>query len=123
MSQGSSGPPRSGLIRAGHKYLTGRRKTAMLHRIAQYKLGDFIKECAAKFDDAIKAAVRGNTGPLCEFLCSDIPLSSDDRLTLAKLLRRRLAAKKRGRPHGSADLSKRARMKQYLVYLVRQSED
>jgi hypothetical protein len=122
MSRGSSGPPRSGLIQGGHEY-TEARKKYLRQRIAQYKLDDFMKHCAAKFDAAIKAAVRGNIEPLCELLCSDIPLSSDDRLTLAKLLRRRLSAKKRGRPRGSADLSKQAQTKQFLVYLVRQSED
>jgi hypothetical protein len=95
----------------------------MLQRIARYKFADFKKDCAAKFDDAIKAALRGNIEPLCEILCSDIPLSWDDRLTLAKLLRRRLAAKKRGRPRGSPDLSKQAQTKQYLVYRVWESED
>jgi hypothetical protein len=95
----------------------------MRHRIAQYQLADFMKDCAAKFDDAIKAAVKRNVEPLCELLCSDIPLSSDDRLTLAKLLRRLQADKKRGRPRGSAHLSKQAQTKQYLIYLVRRSED
>jgi hypothetical protein len=123
MSQGSSGPPRSGLILGSHKYGTEARKKGLRQLIAQSKFSDFMKGCASKFDDAIKAAVRENVEPLCELLCSDIPLSSDDRRTLATLLRRRLAAKKPGRPHGSADLSKRAQTKQHLVYLVRQSED
>jgi hypothetical protein len=103
--------------------VTENRKRAMRHRIARYKLADFMKDCAAKFDDAIKAAVQGNVEPLCKLLCSDIPLSWDDRATLATLLRRRLALKKRGRQRGSADLSKRALTKRYLIYLVRKSED
>ena len=70
--------------------VTEDRKRGRRHLIAQYKLDNFMKECAAKFDDAIKAALRGNVEPLYEILRSDIPLSSDDRLTLATLLRRRL---------------------------------
>jgi hypothetical protein len=103
--------------------VTENRKRAMRHRIARYKLADFMKDCGAKFDDAIKAAVKGDVEPLCELLCSDIPISSDDRLTLAKLLRRRQAAKKKGRPRGPADRSKRAQTKRYLIYRVRRSED
>jgi hypothetical protein len=95
----------------------------MLHRIARYQLADFIKDCGAKFDSAINAAVRGNVEPLCELLYSDIPLSWNDRATLATLLRRRLALKKRGRQRGSADLSKRAQTERYLIYLVQKSED
>jgi hypothetical protein len=120
MSQGSRGSPRSNLIRGG---VTEARKRGMRNLIAQAKLAEFIRRCAAKFDDAIKAASRGKVEAMCEFLCSDVPLSWDDRLTLAKLLRRRLSAKKRGRPRGATDLSKQAQTKRYLVHLVRQSED
>jgi hypothetical protein len=123
MSQGSRGSPRSRLIRGGHEYGTEARKKGLRQLITQSKFSDFKKHCASKFDDAIKAAVRGNVEPLCKILWSDIPLSWDNRATLAELLRRRLAAKKRGRPHGSADLSMRAQNKQYLVYLVRESEN
>jgi hypothetical protein len=113
MPQGSS----------GYKYLTGARKSGALDLIARAKLADFIKHCAAEFDNAIKAAARGDVEPLCRILWSDIPLSWDDRTTLATLLRRQLAAKKRGRPRGAADLSKQAQTKRYLIYLVRRSED
>jgi hypothetical protein len=123
MSQGSSGPPRSGLIQGGHKYGTEARKKGLRQLITQSKFSEFKKDCASKFDDAIKAAVGGNVEPLCKILWSDIPLSWDERATLATLLRRQLEAKKRGRPRGSADLSKRAQTKRYLLYLVRQSED
>jgi hypothetical protein len=99
------------------------RKRAMLQRIARHKFADFRRECAAKFDAAISAASRKNVEPLCKLLCSDHPISSDDRLALAKLLHRRLGAKKKGRPRGSADLSKRAQTKEFLVFLVQRSED
>jgi hypothetical protein len=99
------------------------RKRAMLQRIAWYKFADFCRGSAAKFDAAISAASRGKVEPLCKTLCSDPPLSSDDHRALAKLLRRRLGAKKKGRPRGPADLSKRAQTKEYLVFLVRRSEE
>jgi hypothetical protein len=54
----------------------------------------------SKTDQAIYEASRKNTRPLVDYLLSDKPLDSWDRLKLAYLIDRFLGAKKHGHPHG-----------------------
>jgi hypothetical protein len=61
--------------------------------------------CYSEVDKAIYEASRKNTQPLIDYLVSNQPLDTWDRLKLAYLIDRFLGAKKQGHPHGKTKIA------------------